>query len=80
MCQQEIYPYMVVRLMPAVYQRVPLPKEMLPEDMQISVRRHCRETGLRCCLVMGPEASIYFEPDGSETGLDDIPRGGMEMD
>ena len=72
----ESLPYLVERLIPAVYQRVGLP-EVDDESVLIEAANdRCISSGRRVCLVFGPDRCLYLEPDGSWKWSSDAPSGG----
>ena len=76
----ESLPYLVERLMPAVYRRVELPVAD-DESVLIEVANdRCISSGRRVCLVFGPDRCLYLEPDGSWKWSDDAPSGGVVIE
>ncbi len=69
-------PYLVERLMPAVYRRV----ELSEADDESVLIEEANERGIssgrRVCLVFGPDRCLYLEPDGSWEWSGDAPSGG----
>jgi hypothetical protein len=73
-------PYLVERLMPAVYRRVELP-EADDESVLIEASNdRCISSGRRVCLVFGPDRCLYLEPDGSWEWSGDAPSGGAVVE
>ena len=70
-------PYLVERLMPAAYRRIPAPDGLDGRELVEMALEHCRRTGRRMCVVLGPASCWYVEPDGSSTWSDDPPSGGV---
>ncbi len=63
---QAITPYLVCRLMPAVYSEHALPAEIKSvEGMKSYAAQYAKAKGLQCCLVLSRRESIYFAADGS---------------
>lgn len=71
------FPYLVIRLLPGVYQRLPLRKGHGLEDLLAIARRHRDKVRRSICLVLGPKQAVYFGPDGTENLSNSIPRGGF---
>jgi hypothetical protein len=73
------YPYIVVRLMPAVYNVIPQFSEMSLEDLVTEAKAISKKHNFRVCVVLGPKKSIYIEPDGRVEESDSIPSGGLPV-
>lgn len=73
------YPYVVIRLLPAVYRIVPVTRELAPGELQEEARRYASCTDVRCCVVLGERACVYVEPDGSSRGSAQLPEGGVRL-
>ncbi len=74
------YPYLVVRMMSAVYQIQPLPLKLYLEDegkMVSFIVEYSKKKDKRMCLVTSPSRGIYVEPNGSIKIMKNIPSGGM---
>lgn len=64
-----IRPYVVVRLLAAVYQRVELPDEALdPEPAEVFSSNVARDRKLKVCLVLSPRVSVWYDTEGHEYG------------
>ena len=70
-------PYIVERLMPAVYRRVGVPEGLNAGALIEVVRSRSSSLNRRMCLVLGSEDCWYLEPDGSMKWSDDPPSGGV---
>lgn len=103
----ERFPYLVVHLMPAVYNRYPIEfawsgnTNSIPEaltlfepnpfdksgELTAECRRklievvsfEARETGLRMCVVFGPNEVVYVEPEGVIQEAAQPPVGGVDI-
>jgi hypothetical protein len=75
---EPIKPYLVVRLMPAIYSHVELPDEVQSvEDAERYASEVARERRLRVCLVLSRRVSVYFGDDGSfQYASEAVPSGG----
>jgi hypothetical protein len=63
---EPIRPYLVVRLMPAIYSQGELPDEIRSaEEAQRYASEFAKEHRLRVCLVLSRRVSVYFADDGS---------------
>jgi hypothetical protein len=74
-------PYLVIRVMPAVYLTVPLPthantRMLVARAWAIMSRLGQRH---RMCLVVSPKRGRYLEPGGSSVWRSDIPGGGIRI-
>jgi len=73
------YPYLVIRLMPAVYMPKPLRRHATRaqvialgwKTMDKWKRKH------RVCIVFGPNDALYLDPDGHASENSAIPSGGL---
>lgn len=62
-------PYVVVRLMACVYQRVQIPDEALTgESAEAFAANIVREKKMRTWLVLSRRVSVYFDADGRKQG------------
>ena len=73
-------PYLVERLMAAVYRRENLPGFLSRGEMIQIAERRSSTTGRRVCLVLGAAKCIYFEPDGRRACSEDAPSGGVGIE
>jgi hypothetical protein len=63
---EPIRPYLVVRLMAAVYSQVDLPDEVRSvEEAEQYASGFAKERRLHVCLVLSRRVSVYFADDGS---------------
>jgi hypothetical protein len=61
------FPYLIVRLMPAVYGVAPLPATLARERL-IALAQHEHRLNARqlsMCVVFGLEDAVYIRPDGT---------------
>src|SRR5262245_8225332 len=66
---EPIRPYLVLRLMAAIYQPLELPDDALtPEAAEAYAARLARERKMMVCLVLSRRLSVYFDGSGKETG------------
>jgi hypothetical protein len=66
---EPVEPYMVVRLLAAVYQRIELPDDALgPEKAEAFAANIARERGLKVCLVLSRRVSVCYDVEGREYG------------
>lgn len=62
-------PYVVVRLMACVYQRIQLPDDALTESaMEAFAANIARERKMRAWLVLSRRVSVYFDAEGNKHG------------
>ena len=76
------YPYLVIRIMSAVYSLRPLPKD-LSRDVLVALAWSAMdafERRFRICLVLGLKEALYLEPDGTSYLVADPPSGGLNLD
>jgi hypothetical protein len=67
--EEPIRPYVVIRHMASVYERVELPDDVLePEQAEIYAARLAREQKRTVCLVLSRKSSMYFDATGQITG------------
>jgi hypothetical protein len=76
----ESLPYLVERLMPAVYRRVELPEADDESVLIEAANDRCISSGRRVCLVFGLDRCLYLEPDGSWEWSGDAPSGGAVIE
>lgn len=70
------FPYFVTRFGPAIYHISVLP-DLPPDHLREIAARQFRFNRFESCLVTGPDAGIYYHPDGEIVGSPTIPTGGM---
>ena len=68
-----IRPYLVERLMPAVYRRHQLPEDCTVHDARVIAAKMSVETGHSFCLVLSQVRSVYFYPSGKTRESYDVP-------
>ena len=74
---ETIRPYIVMRLMPAVYSQAELPDEVRSvEDAERYASEFAKERRLRICLVLSRRVSVYFADDGSRQYASEAVPGG----
>lgn len=73
------FPYLVVRLGPAVYCVIPVPAAAERGNLIALARHQALSNQLPTCLAFGLRDGVYCEPDGSVTSRDLIPRGGTQL-
>jgi hypothetical protein len=62
-------PYVVVRLLACVYQRVQLPDDSLnPDEAEAFASKVAREKKMRAWLVLSRRASVEFDAEGKKRG------------
>jgi hypothetical protein len=70
------FPYLIVRMAPAMYHVTLLPEDA-SEDTLVGIARAQRLANLLdVCLVLGPERALYINPSGLEWWDATPPRGG----
>jgi hypothetical protein len=74
---EPIRPYLVVRLMPAIYSRADLPDEVRSvEEAERYASAFAKGHGFRVCLVLSRRVSVYYAGDGSfEYASEAVPGG-----
>lgn len=66
---EAIRPYLVVRLLAAVYQRVKLPDDALePEAAEAFAADVARQRKFKVCLVLSRRVSVWYDAEGREYG------------
>ena len=73
------FPYLVVRLAPAVYFLALVPVNVARTELAELARRQAVANGLSTCLAFGLCDGVFCEPDGSVQPRDLIPRGGTQV-
>lgn len=68
-----ITPYLVERLMPAVYRRHQLPEDCTVSDAREIAEKLSIETGRSFCLVLSRVRSVYFYPSGNHCESHHVP-------
>ena len=77
---KSVRPYLVERLMAAVYRRENLPGFLSRREMIQIAERRSSATGRRVCIVLGAGKCIYFEPDGCWKWSEAAPSGVAVID
>jgi len=73
---EPIRPYLIVRLMAAVYSPHNLPEEIQSvEEAEVFATNLARTRHLRCCLVLSRRISVWIEADGSISGVTEAVPG-----
>ena len=70
------YPYLSIRVVPALYHVVVLPRTLSPETLYLLARTQRDANRLSCCLVLGETHGVYFDPAGGSHEAREIPHGG----
>jgi len=70
---QPIKPYLVERLMPAVYRRHKLSEDCPVDEARKIAARMSVETGRSFCLVLSKVRSVYFYPSGKHCESNYVP-------
>ena len=75
---EPVKPYLVVRLMPAIYSQAGLPDEIQsPEAAERYASEFAKERRRQVCLVLSRRLSVYFAEDGSfQYASEAVPGGG----
>jgi hypothetical protein len=60
------FPYLVTRVVPAMYHIIILPEELADADLTDVARRQARANVLETCLVLSADSALYIAPDGRE--------------
>ena len=74
--QLGLHPCMVVRLCPAFYHFILLPR-LSHEQLLDIARTQVRFNRIECILILGPEKAWYFGVTGGETELSSTSQGGI---
>lgn len=74
-------PYLVVRLIPAVYMIVRLPAHANTRTLVAQAWTKMAKLGQRhrMCLVVSRCRGLFMEPDGTSTWRNEVPAGGFQM-
>jgi transcriptional regulator with XRE-family HTH domain len=73
---EPIRPYLIIRLMAAVYSPHDLPEEIQSvEEAEAYAAHVARTRRLRCCLVLSRRISVWIEADGSISGATEAVPG-----
>jgi hypothetical protein len=72
----EGFPYLVTRVVPAMYHVTVLPDDLGEDDLLDVTRRQARANALPTSLVRGADSALLVAPDGREH-LAEPPRGGV---
>jgi hypothetical protein len=70
------FPYLVTRIVPAMYHVIVLPDDLDPVRLVQIARHQARSNALPTCLVRRADSALYISPDGRES-LGTPPRGGV---
>jgi len=70
------FPYLVTRVVPALYHIILLPGDASEGDLAGIARAQWRANRLETCLVTGPEKAWYISPEGRDGADARPPRGG----
>jgi hypothetical protein len=70
------FPYLVTRVVPAMYHIILLPEDASELDLAALARAQWRANRLETCLVTSPQKAWYISADGVDTQDPRPPRGG----
>jgi hypothetical protein len=73
----EGFPYLVTRVVPAMYHLILLPDDLSTEQLVEIAQRQARANRLQTRLVVAADAALYIEPDGSRQWSAWPPTGGL---
>lgn len=73
----EDFPYLVTRLMSALYHVIPLPEGFDEPSLKSLARYQALCNQLPTCLVLGPTRGIFLDETGKDSDTDFPPRGGI---
>lgn len=63
---EPVKPYIIIRLLPAIYQRIQVPQEAITlEEAEALASAHAIRSSRSCCLVWSRRLSIWIDADGS---------------
>lgn len=71
------FPYLVTRIVPAMYHIILLPRDAHPERLQELARRQATVNRLQTFLVLNHGQGTCYGPDGRASPSGDIPTGGI---
>jgi hypothetical protein len=71
------FPYLVTRVVPAMYHVILLPEDLSREEAESVVRGQVEANRLETCLVLACDRALYVSPDGSAVPSGSIPGGGV---
>jgi len=77
--ENRFYPYVIVRMMPAVYRKLKFNTEDSHPLLRDECQRYAVIKGLDCCLVFASNRCIYYKADGKNCPSDAIPDGGLQL-
>ena len=73
----EGFPYLITRVVPAMYHVTLLPGDASERDLAGIARAQWRANRLGVCLVIGPQRALYISADGLDRLDARPPRGGI---
>jgi hypothetical protein len=73
----EGFPYLLTRVMPAVYHALAMPGDWERERLVEAARYQARANRLDTCLLLSLRDALFIGTNGNEAWLPDIPRGGI---
>ena len=73
------FPYLVTRLVPALYHLMLLPGDATRDTLVSLAERQVRANRLDTCLALDDRHAIFFWPDGGVQPSDSVPRGGTVL-
>lgn len=59
-----IQPYLLLRIMAAIYQKEPIPEALTQEQAENYASNFARENEKKCCLIWSRRLSVWFDSDG----------------
>jgi hypothetical protein len=71
------FPYLVTRVVPAMYHVILLHEDLSREEAESVVRGQVEANRLETCLVLARDRPLYVSPDGSAVPSGSIPGGGV---
>jgi hypothetical protein len=71
----EGFPYLVTRLLSALYHLIPLPTGLSESDVRGLALQQVLSNRLNTCLVLGGDRAVYFDPSGDSRDTDTAPAG-----
>jgi hypothetical protein len=75
----EGFPYLVTRVVPALYHVILLPTSLAEPELRSLARQQVLSNRLDTCLVLGGDRAVYFDPSGDSKDTDSAPAGGSVL-
>ena len=73
------FPYIVTRLIPAVYQNKRVEHFTDRQSLIEEVKARAKKVKCRMCIVFGLKDAVYIEPDGTVKESSAAPSGGFNL-